>query len=228
MPTTTSKLMSSRRSKAATAAIPSSRGKAIRLTHKGLQFERVFSNPDVAPFDEIAWEQRTAEIADDSGKAIFKQENIEVPASWSPLATKIAVSKYFYGDVAKGTDPYKGGRERSVKQLIHRVTRTIADWGMKDGYFADKDSADTFYNELTWLCVNQFGAFNSPVWFNCGLYQQYGTGAGRGEGNYFINRETKIAQRAAPSAIQAATSSAMRAGRSTMSQTSQSTGRRGR
>lgn len=93
MPTTTSKLMSSRRSKAATAAIPSSRGKAIRLTHKGLQFERVFSNPDVAPFDEIAWEQRTAEIADDSGKAIFKQENIEVPASWSPLATKIAVSK---------------------------------------------------------------------------------------------------------------------------------------
>jgi ribonucleoside-diphosphate reductase alpha chain len=189
--------MSSRRSKAATAAIPSSRGKAIRLTHKGLQFERVFSNPDVAPFDEIAWEQRTAEIADDSGKAIFKQENIEVPASWSPLATKIAVSKYFYGDVAKGTDPYKGGRERSVKQLIHRVTRTIADWGMKDGYFADKDSADTFYNELTWLCVNQFGAFNSPVWFNCGLYQQYGTGAGRGEGNYFINRETKIAQRAA-------------------------------
>ena len=197
MPTTTSKLMSSRRSKAATAAIPSSRGKAIRLTHKGLQFERVFSNPDVAPFDEIAWEQRTAEIADDSGKAIFKQENIEVPASWSPLATKIAVSKYFYGDVAKGTDPYKGGRERSVKQLIHRVTRTIADWGMKDGYFADKDSADTFYNELTWLCVNQFGAFNSPVWFNCGLYQQYGTGAGRGEGNYFINRETKIAQRAA-------------------------------
>ncbi len=67
---------------------------------------------------------------------------------------------------------------------------------MKDGYFADKDSADTFYNELTWLCVNQFGAFNSPVWFNCGLYQQYGTGAGRGEGNFFIDRETKIARRA--------------------------------
>ena len=93
---------------------------------------------------EVKWELRTAEITDDTGKAFFKQENIEVPASWSPLATKIAVSKYFYGDVAKGTDPYKGGRERSVKQLIHRVTRTITDWGMKDGYFADKDSADDF------------------------------------------------------------------------------------
>ncbi len=169
----------------------------MRLSDKGLQFKYVFSNPDVAPFDEVKWEHRTAEITDDTGKAIFKQEDIEVPASWSPLATKIAVSKYFYGDVAKGTDPYKGGRERSVKQLIHRVTRTITDWGMKDGYFADKDSADAFYSELTWLCVNQHGAFNSPVWFNCGLYQQYGTGAGRGEGNYFINRETKIAQRAA-------------------------------
>jgi ribonucleoside-diphosphate reductase alpha chain len=167
------------------------------LSPKGLHFERVFSKPGVAPFDQVEWELRTAEITDDTGKAFFKQENIEVPASWSALATKIAVSKYFYGDVAKGTDPYKGGRERSVKQLVHRVTRTITDWGMKDGYFADKDAADTFYNELTWLCVNQFGAFNSPVWFNCGLYQQYGTGVGRGEGNFFIDRETKIARRAA-------------------------------
>jgi len=194
---TTSKLMSSRRSKTACPAVPPSRGTTLRLSQKGLEFERVFSNPAIAPFDEVKWELRTAEITDDTGKAIFKQEDIEVPAAWSALATKIAVSKYFYGDVAKGTDPYKGGRERSVKQLIHRVTRTIADWGIKDGYFADKESAETFYNELTWLCVNQFGAFNSPVWFNCGLYQQYGTGVGRGEGNYFIDRETKIARRAA-------------------------------
>jgi len=188
--------MPSRPSHSKRPATRSARQSALRLSPNGLRFKRVFSDPDVAPFDQIAWELRTAEITDDTGKAFFKQENIEVPASWSPLATKIAVSKYFYGDVAKGTDPYKGGRERSVKQLIHRVTRTITDWGMKDGYFADKDSADVFYNELTWLCVNQFGAFNSPVWFNCGLYQQYGTGVGRGEGNYFINRETKIAQRA--------------------------------
>src|SRR5471030_3398932 len=161
------------------------------------RFDRVFSDGNIAPFDQIEWERRTAEITDDSGKIIFKQENIEVPKSWSALATKIAVSKYFYGDIANGSDPFKGGRERSVKQLVHRVTRTITDCGIKDGYFADKESAEIFYNELTWLCVNQYGAFNSPVWFNCGLYQQYGTGVGRGEGNYFINRETKIAQRAA-------------------------------
>ena len=163
---------------------------------EGLKFTRVFSQKAIAPFDEIEWELRTAEITDDSGKAIFKQENVEVPKSWSALATKIAVSKYFYGDIANGTDPYKGGRERSVKQLVHRVTRTITDCGIKDGYFADKESAEIFYNELTWLCVNQHGAFNSPVWFNVGLWHQYHVGKGRGEGNYFYNHKTGEAQRA--------------------------------
>ena len=142
----------------------------------GLRFERVFSDATTQPFDQVEWERRTAEITDDSGKVIFKQENVEVPKSWSALATKIAVSKYFYGDVAHGTDPSKGGRETSVRQLVHRVTRTITDWGMADGYFADADAAEIFYDELTWLCLNQHGAFNSPVWFNIGLYHQYGSG----------------------------------------------------
>jgi ribonucleoside-diphosphate reductase alpha chain len=163
----------------------------------GLHFKRAFSDAKCAPFDEVEWERRTAEITDDSGKIIFKQDSIEVPADWSELATKIAVSKYFYGDIANGTDPEKGGRETSVRQLIHRVTRTIADWGLLDGYFADTQMADLFYDELTWLCLNQHGAFNSPVWFNVGLYQQYGIGDGAGEGNYFYNRETGTADRAA-------------------------------
>src|SRR6266516_194352 len=115
----------------------------------GVRFERVFSDAAVKPFDQIEWERRTAEITDDSGQIIFKQENVEVPKNWSALATKIAVSKYFYGDIAHGTDPHKGGREKSVRQLIHRVTRTIADWGIADGYFADAQAAEIFYDELT-------------------------------------------------------------------------------
>jgi len=170
---------------------------AARKKKRALRFERVFSDPAVEPFAQMEWERRTAEITDDSGKVIFKQENIEVPKSWSPLATKIAVSKYFYGDIANGTDPHKGGRETSVRQLIHRVTRTITDCGLTDGYFADAKTAEIFYQELTWLCANQYGAFNSPVWFNVGLYHQYGIGKDAGEGNYFYNRETKQAERAA-------------------------------
>src|SRR5215472_16896855 len=153
-----------------------------RKKNSGLRFKRVFSDAAVAPFDQIEWERRDAEITDDGGKIIFKQEDIEVPKSWSALATKIAVSKYFYGDIANGADPYKCGRETSVRQLIHRVTRTIADWGTADGYFADTEAAETFYDELTWLCLNQHGAFNSPVWFNVGLYHEYGVGKNAGEG----------------------------------------------
>jgi ribonucleoside-diphosphate reductase alpha chain len=170
--------------------------KTEKKKNAGLRFERVFSEAAVGPFDQIEWERRTAEINDDSGKVIFKQEDIEVPKNWSALATKIAVSKYFYGDIANGTDPYKGGRETSVRQLIHRVTRTISDWGIADGYFADPETAEIFYHELTWLCLNQHGAFNSPVWFNVGLYHQYGVGKNGGAGNCFYNRETGKAERA--------------------------------
>ena len=162
----------------------------------GLRIDRVFSREGTHAFDDVEWEKRTAEITDDKGRVIFKQEDVEVPKSWSQLAAKIAVSKYFYGDIARGTDPTAGGRENSVRQLIHRVTRTIADWGIKNGYFASESEAETFYEELTWLCVNQYGAFNSPVWFNVGLYHQYGIGKDSGRGNFFFNPETGTAERA--------------------------------
>jgi len=163
---------------------------------KGLKFEPSFHTQPGSPFDHVEWDKRTAEINDDSGKVIFKQENVEVPRSWSALATKIAVSKYFYGDLSNGTDPHNGGRESSIRQLIHRVTRTITDFGKQDGYFADDASAEAFYQDLTWLCLHQHGAFNSPVWFNVGLHQQYGIGKDAGQGNWFFNHLTGEAERA--------------------------------
>src|SRR4051794_27170341 len=138
------------------------RPRTVRKKRRGLHFSPVFSDPGICPFAQQEWERRTAEITDDSGKVIFKQEEVEVPKNWSPLATKIAVSKYFYGDIANGVDPRKGGRENSIRQLIHRVTRTLSDWGMADGYFASAETAEIFYDELTWLCLNQHAAFNSP------------------------------------------------------------------
>jgi ribonucleoside-diphosphate reductase alpha chain len=195
-PTTNSGAGSSTAGIHAAAVVAGETGKP-KFEEKGLTFEPVFSKPGVHPYDEIEWEKRTAEITDDAGKAIFKQENVEVPKNWSVLATKIAVSKYFYGDISHGLDPKQGGRESSVRQLVHRVTRTIADWGAKDGYFKSKQDAEVFYHELTWLCVNQHGAFNSPVWFNVGLYHQYGVGSESGKGNYYFNRQTRKTERAA-------------------------------
>ncbi len=138
---------------------------------EGLQFDYFFSNPDVHPFDEVKWEKRSATIANVKGETIFHQDDVEVPEFWSQNATNIVASKYFYGDAEKGT------RESSVKQLIDRVTRTITDWGKEDGYFKTEEAAETFYNELTWLILHQYGTFNSPVWFNCGVHR-YDKGSG--------------------------------------------------
>jgi ribonucleoside-diphosphate reductase alpha chain len=140
---------------------------------KGLKIEHFFSTPGVHPFEQLEWEIRSARITSESGEAIFEQSNIEVPTCWSQLATKVVASKYFYGDVETGR------REHSVKQLVHRVCSTIAGRGRNDGYFATDRDAEVFCNELTWLCVNQYGAFNSPAWFNVGLFDVYGVGGSR-------------------------------------------------
>ncbi len=171
---------------AAATRVPKSR---VSSAKKLVPVERTFSDPKVNPFDQVEWERRTAEINDDAGRVIFKQENVEVPKSWSLLATKVVVSKYFYGEQSTPE------RETSVRQLIHRVCRTIADWGVKDGYFS-KAGGDVFYDELTWLCLNQYGAFNSPVWFNVGLFHQYGVGNHSSRGNWFYHRQTGQARRA--------------------------------
>jgi ribonucleoside-diphosphate reductase alpha chain len=144
------------------------RAAADQTNRRGMRVPRVFSTEGKNPFDELEWERRTAVIRDEKGNTIFEQTNCEVPKSWSQLATNVVASKYFYGE--NGT----AEREYSVRQLIHRVTRTIADWGIRNGYFASRGDGERFYDELTWLCVNQCGAFNSPVWFNVGLYHQYG------------------------------------------------------
>ena len=152
--------------------------------------ERTFSAEGINPFDQVKWEKRTAEITDDRGKVVFKQKDVEVPEFWSQLATKVVVSKYFFGE--QNTPE----RESSVRQLIHRVCRTIADWGVKDGYFSQEDG-EVFYNELVFLSVNQYGAFNSPVWFNVGLYHQYGIGKNSTRGNWRFNPESRQCERPA-------------------------------
>ncbi len=133
-----------------------------------LTIERFFSREGISPFDQVEWDKRTASITDEKGQVIFEQKDVEVPRFFSQLATKVVVSKYFYGEV--GTPQ----REHSFRQLVHRVARTIADWALEDGLAADSKQADLFYEELAWLCLNQYASFNSPVWFNVGLYHQAG------------------------------------------------------
>jgi ribonucleoside-diphosphate reductase alpha chain len=129
----------------------------------GLEFQRRFTDGKTAPFDAVEWERRTALIGNDKGQVIFRQENVEVPKSWSQTATNIVTSKYFHGK------PNTPERETSVRQLISRVADTIVRWGEEGGYFATPESKHAFHDELTHLLVEQKMAFNSPVWFNVGV-----------------------------------------------------------
>src|SRR5579859_185925 len=129
----------------------------------GLKFERYFTDGKISPFDGVEWEKRSALIGNEKGVTIFRQDDVEVPKSWSQTATNIVASKYFHGK------PGTSDREGSVRQLIGRVVNTIVRWGEQGGYFADSASRDAFKDELTHLLVEQKMAFNSPVWFNVGV-----------------------------------------------------------
>ena len=130
---------------------------------KGLHWDRRHTRPDIHPYDELEWEYRTAAISSETGKTVFEQKDVEVPKSWSQLATNVVVSKYFRGHV--GTPQ----RETSVRQLIDRVVNTIASWAETQRYFATDEDLKAFKAELTHLLVHQKMAFNSPVWFNVGI-----------------------------------------------------------
>src|SRR5579863_1354426 len=132
-------------------------------SQSGLVFERFFTDGKISPFDAVEWEKRAALIGNEKGVTIFRQDDVEVPKSWSQTATNIVASKYFHGK------PGTSEREGSVRQLIGRVVNTIVRWGTEGGYFADSASRDAFKDELTHLLVEQKMAFNSPVWFNVGV-----------------------------------------------------------
>jgi ribonucleoside-diphosphate reductase alpha chain len=157
-------------------AVSSTKTKSTERT-PGLEFKPYFSRPGINPLEAVECEQRDSVITNPDGSIVFELRGAEIPKAWSQLATDIAVSKYFRKAGING-DPKRG--ERTVRELVYRVSHTIREAGERlGGYFASSADAETFEAELSYLLVNQHAAFNSPVWFNCGLYQRYGiTGSG--------------------------------------------------
>ncbi|MEZ5065764.1 MAG: vitamin B12-dependent ribonucleotide reductase [bacterium] len=135
---------------------------------------RRFSVAGKDPLDQVEMERRSSVITNPDGSVVFRMDDAEVPKTWSQLATDIVASKYFR-KAGVPADKGTGGREKSAKALVRRVARTIRNAGEElGGYFESRDEADIFQAELEALLINQRGAFNSPVWFNCGLWHEYG------------------------------------------------------
>jgi ribonucleoside-diphosphate reductase alpha chain len=130
---------------------------------RGLSVERHFTRAGEDPFDSVEWELRNASIGDEKGALVFEQRDVEIPKSWSQLATNVVVSKYFRGHLGTAQ------REHSVRQLVSRVVGKIREWGDASGYFRTAEDGQAFSDELTEILVTQRMAFNSPVWFNLGV-----------------------------------------------------------
>lgn len=153
----------------------------------GLKISRKFTKAGEDVFSTVTWEKRNTVISDDKGNIISQINDVEVPSFWTQLATDILAYKY----LRKAGVNTKEGRETSAKQAVYRIAHTMADFGEKFGYFASKNDRQTFEEELSHLLLYQKAAFNSPVWFNCGLYHQYGI-EGQSGAFYWDFKENKV------------------------------------
>lgn len=143
----------------------------------GIKFHRKFTKAGVDPLAQIEYTKRSSMITNPDGSVVFKMEDVEVPKDWSQLATDIIVSKYF----RKAGVPGPVGHETSARQVVYRIAHTIRTSGEKfGGYFASAEDAQAFEDELLHMMITQKCVFNSPVWFNCGLFHEYGISGGGG------------------------------------------------
>lgn len=161
---------------------------AKKSTSKGLSVGRYYTQSGVSPFDMFEYDLRSSVIRNPKGDAVFEMHNVEVPKSWSQVATDIMAQKYFRRAGVPMADGTLGG-ETSVKQVTHRLANCWRVWGEKYGYFATADDAQAFYDELIYSLVSQMAAPNSPQWFNTGLHSSYGI-TGKPQGHYYVDPDT--------------------------------------
>jgi ribonucleoside-diphosphate reductase alpha chain len=163
--------------------------KATGSGGKGLKLNRYFSKEGVNVYDLFKYEKRSSVIRNPSGDAVFEMNDVEVPSSWSQVATDILAQKYFRKAGVPQADGSTGS-EKSIKQVAHRMAHCWKDWGMRYGYFASKQDAEVFYDEIVYTIVGQLAAPNSPQWFNTGLHSSYGI-TGKPQGHYYVDPITE-------------------------------------
>ncbi|NLR61586.1 vitamin B12-dependent ribonucleotide reductase [Chitinophaga polysaccharea] len=154
----------------------------------GLSFTRHFTQEGVSPYDQFTYELRSSVIRNPGGDVVFEMNNVEVPESWSQIATDILAQKYFRKAGVPQPDG-SSGRETSVKQVVHRMANCWRAWGLKYGYFASEKDAAIFYEELSYSMLNQSCVPNSPQWFNTGLFESYGI-KGKPQGHFYVEQRT--------------------------------------
>lgn len=167
---------------------------------KGLKIERKFTEAGKSPYADIKFAKRTSKIVNPDGTVVFELKDVEVPESWSQVATDILSQKYLrkrgvpqYDDKGNQLRDRNGepilGSETSAKQAMHRLAGTWRHWGEEYGYFDSKEDAQAFEDEVKFMLMNQMAVPNSPQWFNTGLNWAYGI-KGEAQGHYYVDPDT--------------------------------------
>jgi len=151
---------------------------------RGLEISRHFTKSGQNPLDFVEYELRSCKISNPDGSSVFEMQDIEVPKTWSKVASDVLISKYIrkggvpqfdkFGSALRNKDgSAKLGAEKSVRQVVKRLAGCWRFWGEKYKYFATQKDAQAFEDEVSFMLVNQYGAPNSPQWFNTGLNWAY-------------------------------------------------------
>ncbi len=170
-------------------------------SQKGLHIERYYTKENISPFEMCTYEKRSSIIRNPDGSVVFHMDDIEVPSSWSQVATDILAQKYIRkAGVPLRTEKgellldQKGkivtGSETSLRQVVHRMAGCWRHWGEKYGYFASSSDAQNFYDEIVFMLINQYAAPNSPQWFTTGLNWAYGL-TGNAQGHSYVDPLSK-------------------------------------
>lgn len=160
-------------------------GGTAHKTGTGLKIQRVFSKAQKDVYSAFVYEKRSSVIKNPKGDVVFRNDDVEVPASWSQVATDILAQKYFRRTGVPLKEGVTGG-ENSIKQVVHRLAACWKDWGAKNTYFFSAEDASAFYDEVVYMLLSQMAAPNSPQWFNTGLYTSYGI-KGQEQGHFYVD-----------------------------------------
>jgi ribonucleoside-diphosphate reductase alpha chain len=181
-----------------------------------MKITRRFTEAGKSPYDAIPFRRATSEIRNPDGSVVFRLADFEVPEHWSQVAADILAQKYFrkagvpktlrrveenqvpswlwrsVADERALADTPAGERnagETDARQVFDRLAGTWTYWGWKGGYFTTEEDARAFFDEHRYMLAMQYGAPNSPQWFNTGLHWAYGID-GPGQGHSYVDYRT--------------------------------------
>ena len=171
-----------------------------RMRQGGMEIRRLFTTEGMDPLESAEYEFRSSVIRNSDGSVVFEMHEVEVPKSWSQVATDIVAQKYFrkagvplYDRLENVLKDANGkvvtGPEKSARQVIKRMAGCWRHWGEKHGYFASKADAEAFEDEVKYMLISQMASPNSPQWFNTGLAYAYGI-TGSPQGHYYADPTT--------------------------------------